>query len=312
MRIYDIIEQHPEWVEAPKEHRAQIKAASQEYFWEVSKLSPDIRERHILHDLGAICDKRSEILTYWNYNGSPEAEPKKWQADRAKVKVLERLFRSILKRLDEYEQPVNSTPRDRDEFLRRYGRELTFLTDDEKRQLEALSAVEVFRDIDLNDTAQEAQTSPTEPRTDSETGEPSQSDANAPQTAQTVTDGRESLCLSSTLTLIEKAELFNELINANVFARANSSEDLKVFRTFIFGDLANCDPGHKLTISKQENFAIFISELFNNTQPPYSKTIPWCMNQHGESLKPTSLKTQGQKYNEQIKNIVEKYFKGKG
>lgn len=102
MRIYDIHNQHPEWVENPTEHRAEIREAAHAYIWDFFKMGADVRDRVLLRDLNAIADNRSQILAYWEYNGNPEAEPTEYRQSRAKCAILERVFKLILRYLAYY------------------------------------------------------------------------------------------------------------------------------------------------------------------------------------------------------------------
>ena len=42
MRIYDIHNQHPEWVENPTAHRAEIREAAHAYIWDFFKMGADV------------------------------------------------------------------------------------------------------------------------------------------------------------------------------------------------------------------------------------------------------------------------------
>lgn len=102
MRIYDIHNQHPEWVENPTEHQAEIREAAHAYIWDFFKMGADVRDRVLLRDLNAIAGNRIQILTYWEYNGTPEAEPTDYRQSRAKCIILERVFRLIVRYLAYY------------------------------------------------------------------------------------------------------------------------------------------------------------------------------------------------------------------
>ena len=102
MRIYDIHNQHPEWVENPTEHRAEIREAAHAYIWDFFKMGADVRDRVLLRDLNAIADNRNQILAYWEFIGNPEAEPTEYRQSRAKCVILERVFKLILRYLAYY------------------------------------------------------------------------------------------------------------------------------------------------------------------------------------------------------------------
>ncbi len=102
MRIYDIHNQHPEWVENPTAHRAEIREAAHAYIWDFFKMGADVRDRVLLRDLNAIADNRNQIITYWEYNGSPEAEPTAYKQDRTKCYILEKVFGYIIRYLSYY------------------------------------------------------------------------------------------------------------------------------------------------------------------------------------------------------------------
>lgn len=102
MRIYDIHNQHPEWVENPTEHRDEIREAAHAYIWDFFKMGADVRDRVLFRDLNAIADNRSQIIAYWEYNGNPEAEPTEYRQSRAKCAILERVFRLIVRYLAYY------------------------------------------------------------------------------------------------------------------------------------------------------------------------------------------------------------------
>ncbi|MBR4592237.1 MAG: hypothetical protein IKO35_03420 [Elusimicrobiaceae bacterium] len=102
MRIYDIHNQHPEWVEEPTAYRAEIREAAHAYIWDFFKMGADVRDRVLLRDLNAIADNRNQIQTYWEYNGNPEAEPTEYRQDRAKCYILEKVFGYIIRYLAYY------------------------------------------------------------------------------------------------------------------------------------------------------------------------------------------------------------------
>ena len=102
MRIYDIHNQHPEWVEEPTAYRAEIREAAHAYIWDFFKMGADVRDRVLLRDLNAIADNRNQIQAYWEYNGNPEAEPTEYRQDRAKCYILEKVFRYIIRYLAYY------------------------------------------------------------------------------------------------------------------------------------------------------------------------------------------------------------------
>ena len=128
-------------------------------------------------------------------------------------------------------------------------------------------------------------------------------------------DGRESLCIPTTLTIQEKSNCFKALINANVFVVSNSGnggKDFAAFRTFFFGDVTDCEANYKLTVGKQSYLAAFLQilkslEAFESNEPNKIAAL-WCNQGNGKPLNTDSMKTTAGNRNTQLVNIAEKYF----
>lgn len=128
-------------------------------------------------------------------------------------------------------------------------------------------------------------------------------------------DGRESLCIPTTLTIQEKSECFKALINANVFdvsKSSNGGNDFAAFRTFFFGDVTDCEADHKLTAGKQSYLAAFLQLLkesgaFESSNPNRIAAL-WCKQGSEKPLNTDSMKSTAGNRNIQLKNIAEKYF----
>ena len=102
MRIYDIHNQHPEWVENPTAHRAEIREAAHAYIWDFFKMGADVRDRVLLRDLNAIADNRNQILAIGANIGDPDISEKEQSDNKTKAQILEKVFRYIIRYLAYY------------------------------------------------------------------------------------------------------------------------------------------------------------------------------------------------------------------
>ena len=102
MRIYDIHNQHPEWVAAPTAYRAEIREAAHAYIWDFFKMGADVRDRVLLRDLNAIADNRSQILAIGANIGDPDISEKEQRDNKTKAQILEKVFRYIIRYLAYY------------------------------------------------------------------------------------------------------------------------------------------------------------------------------------------------------------------
>lgn len=104
MRIYDIHNQHPEWVENPQAHKEEIRDTAHTYVMEFFKMGADVRNRVLFRDLNAMAGNRQDLLIYSQYQGDPESD----KETRAKVQILEKVFRYIIRYLAYYGYVLNS------------------------------------------------------------------------------------------------------------------------------------------------------------------------------------------------------------
>lgn len=135
-------------------------------------------------------------------------------------------------------------------------------------------------------------------------------------------DGRESLCIKSNLTVAEKANLFKELCQTNVFDVDNGdSKDrdnaLNAFRSFIFGDVVNCNPDYRLT-ARQGNLSAFLYALnmlgYYKGNRQYETAKLWCTRKEGKELNADSMNTTARKNyvkSTKIQDTIKKYFEKK-
>jgi hypothetical protein len=103
MRIYDIHNQHPEWVENPQAHKEEIRDTAHTYVMEFFKMGADVRNRVLFRDLNAMAGNRQDLLIYSQYQGDPESD----KETRAKVQILEKVFRYIIRYLAYYGYVLN-------------------------------------------------------------------------------------------------------------------------------------------------------------------------------------------------------------
>lgn len=102
MRIYDIHNQNPDWVENPTAHRAEIREAAHAYIWDFFKMGADVRDRVLLRDLNAIADNRGQILAIGANIGDPDISEKEQSDNKTKAQILEKVFRYIIRYLAYY------------------------------------------------------------------------------------------------------------------------------------------------------------------------------------------------------------------
>lgn len=103
MRIYDIHNQHPEWVENLQAHKEEIRDTAHTYVMEFFKMGADVRNRVLFRDLNAMAGNRQNLLIYSQYQGDPESD----KETRAKVQILEKVFRYIIRYLAYYGYVLN-------------------------------------------------------------------------------------------------------------------------------------------------------------------------------------------------------------
>lgn len=145
MRIYDIHNQHPEWVEEPIAYRAEIREAAHAYIWDFFKMGADVRDRVLLRDLNAIADNRNQILAIGANIGDPDISEKEQSDNKTKAQILEKVFRYIIRYLAYYGYALQYD--DVEHFYLARDNDLYFIDREEWLTTDKVQANEDFTEI---------------------------------------------------------------------------------------------------------------------------------------------------------------------
>lgn len=118
MKIFDLPNSRPEWVENPKAHRAEISDSAHAFIWDLFKMEAPIRKAVFWHDLAALVNYRALLLDFSETDGQ--------DSDTAnKILILELLIKSVAWHLNEYAYLLDS--RELTDFYLERGADIDFI-----------------------------------------------------------------------------------------------------------------------------------------------------------------------------------------
>ena len=110
MKVYNILQQHPEWAADPKAHRAEVGDYAHTYIWELFKLNEQLRDSVLWHDLNKIMEVREALIAFCGLDGeADQTTESQRQADLNKIAILERLIKAICWQLADYSYCLDNT-----------------------------------------------------------------------------------------------------------------------------------------------------------------------------------------------------------
>ena len=149
MRIYNIHNRRPEWLENPSAHKEEMKDIAHDYVMDLLKVVPDMRNNILLSDLNSMIDERTSIIDLWEFDEDPKNAQERYTQDKAKCFIIENLLKFILCYMRRYNYHLDAI--EIYAFIEcRYAYELDFINSDDLPVIRP-SAEEDFADINLDD-----------------------------------------------------------------------------------------------------------------------------------------------------------------
>ena len=149
MRIYNIHNRRPEWLENPSAHKEEMKDIAHDYVMDLLKVVPDMRNNILLSDLNSMIDERTSIIDLWEFDEDPKNAQERYTQDKAKCFIIENLLKFILCYMRRYNYHLDAI--EIYAFIEcRYAYELDFINSDDLPVIRP-SAEEDFADINFDD-----------------------------------------------------------------------------------------------------------------------------------------------------------------
>lgn len=149
MRIYNIHNRRPEWLENPSAYKEEMKDIAHDYVMDLLKVVPDMRNNILLSDLNSMIDERTSIIDLWEFDEDPKNAQERYTQDKAKCFIIENLLKLILRYMRHYKYLLDAIEIDKFSECR-YAYELDFINSDNWPVIRP-SAEEDFADINLDD-----------------------------------------------------------------------------------------------------------------------------------------------------------------
>lgn len=149
MRIYNIHNRRPEWLENPSAYKEEMKDIAHDYVMDLLKVVPDMRNNILLSDLNSMIDERTSIIDLWELDEDPKNAQERYTQDKAKCFIIENLLKFTLCYMRRYNYHLDAI--EIYAFIEcRYAYELDFINIDDWPVIRP-SAAEDFADINLDD-----------------------------------------------------------------------------------------------------------------------------------------------------------------